>query len=179
MEIVSSVRHVFLNDYVKDAHVYELDRASGEYKRIAGKRACISGVGAELNNGLWTARKVFAAILADDRSLWLRIGPDEFDLLDSAIRVVKRRPFPFVRVVEVRRETHLLSRLTFWANVRLELSEWPVYGDFIDWVRSLAKSRDELLQAFLRWNATAAGKNVLDDGTQRELEEGFTRLKDR
>jgi hypothetical protein len=158
--------------------IYILDRSTGTYERRTSRNAWqdgACGVASELIIGLIPRETVLVALIADERSLWLRVGPQEYDLGDRAISVRKRWRGPFVRTLDVLSNESRVLRLRFWAELSLELLS-DCHEDFARFVCDIASTREERLGALLRWNATAAGRDPSDPAVSKELERRLAEL---
>jgi hypothetical protein len=169
---------VRLAGYPDDSLMFVLEREHGRYQthkvRNAWREGHIAGVATEVRRGLFRRQLDLVAIIADHRSLWLRINNQEFDLRNPSLQFRKRSSvIPFIRSFQVVNGRDVVVSVQFWANIKLELSEWPISGDIFDWASNVATRPDELVQTMLRWNATASGLDVMRGDVQADLDKQF------
>jgi hypothetical protein len=170
---------VRLVDHVDHKRIYILDRLTGTYEHRTSRNAWkegACGVASELRVRLRPRTMVLVALIADQRSIWLRVGVQEFDLGDDSITVRKRWRGLFARTLDVYSNQTRMLRLPFWAELSLELLSDGMTEDFARFVCQIAATREERLGAMLRWNAAAAGRDPTDSAVDRDLQDRLREL---
>lgn len=146
--------------------MFVLDRASGRYERLAQNhpfRHGAAGVAIEWDVGLFSRETVLLALFADRKTLVCRVGRQEFDLCDP--RTHTRVDALFIRCFEIWQSDSCAVRHLYWRSAHGDLDD-----DLPRLIAWLSRDRVERLRTLLRYQASAAGRNVLDPGVYHELE---------
>ena len=151
--------------------IFILDRMSGRYRAVVQESPWqhgAAGVAIEWKVNLWRHETVLLALFAHHNTLICRVGSQEFDL---------RHPDTRAHV-----DALLFVNRFQIGHADISVSHWyfpDLLGgldDLPEFIAKLSRDRAESLRTLLRYQASAAGRNVLDPAVYRELEVEFARL---
>jgi hypothetical protein len=166
---------ITLRDFVDDRWVYILERATGQIEHSkATLSTSIAGYARMYPGSPLGSAATLLAIYCADQHLWLRLGADQYDLLDTRVEVRAVTAIPFVRQLTILQEGSRVGHFRTRAKLA-ELQSWPS-SDMIRYIVSVASSREERLRTFLRWSAVAAGEDITSLAVQAELRIRLERL---
>lgn len=150
--------------------MFLLDRASGSYSRVAQEKPFqhgARGLALEWRVGLFRQHTILLALIADNETLWLRVGADEFDLRNPEIRVHKSDALPFVRIFEVWRSDVRCVKHVYWAYTQ---GGWSPFDDLPGFIAEISRDEQELLRTMIRFRAAGERRDILDANVLRDIE---------